>query len=88
MSDLNVAWDIVSGGLAFLVSRVSSSPKRQRSDLIVAGVTHLLMALGVSKAKAHRTVVKSNRVKVLINDEKTVFACQRVAADMVRVEIS
>ena len=79
---------VVSGALAFLVSRVSSSPKQQRSDLIVEGVTHLLMALGVNKAQAYSTAMKSSLVNVLFDEQKILFACQRIAADMVRVEIS
>ena len=88
VSDLDVAQDVVSGALAFLVSRVSSSPKRHRRDLIVEGVTHLLMALGVNKAQAYRTAMKSSLVNVHFDEQKILFACQRVAADMVRVVIS
>ena len=88
VNDLSVSRDVVSGALAFLVSRVSSSPKAQRSDLIVEGVTHLLMALGVNKAQAYSTAMKSSLVNVLFDEQKILFACQRVAADMVRVETS
>ena len=58
-TSMPVMGDIVSGSLAFLMVRVVNTPAAKQTGVMRQGVYHMLLSLGVSKAKAKGCVQRA-----------------------------